>query len=456
MLAVVGVATYAMTDGQVENTRWVEHTHTVIETIATLSARLAEAQNVARGYLLSGDADGLAADDAALRSARDAEARLRALTRDNAQQQARLDRLAPLSQALLAALEPGPAGAGHPRSVERTAAIVRQGDDAMFRIQPILIDLLAEERRLLVLRDLAMAAGVARKRSLQIVGASISLVLLAGAFVLLQREIRRRIEADVALRASEAATRQMNDDLERRVQVRTAELEASNRELESFSYSVAHDLRTPLRGLSGFSEVLLADYHDKLDADGVDALHEIRDNARKLAILIDALLSLSRVTRSELSPGAVNLSALVRSVVSELQAAKPRLDLELIVADGVEARLDPRLARTLIENLVGNAWKFSSKTAGARIEFGVEDVDGEPAFFVRDNGAGFDMAHAAKLFVPFHRLHTVTEFPGTGIGASTAQRIVARSGGRIWADGQVNQGATFYFTLSAKPPGATS
>lgn len=456
VLAMVGVITYAMTNSQVDNARWVEHTHTVIETVATLSGRLAEAQNAERGYLLTGDPDDLAASDAAVRSVPLIEEQLRTLTLDNLQQQERLDRLAPVMQAMLADLESTAKPPANPVARDRRVTALRGGDAAMARIPGILADLLAEERRLLVLRDDAMAAGIKGKRSIQVTGAVISLALLGFAFVALRREIRRRIESDVALRASEAATRQLNDDLEQRVHARTAELEASNRALESFSYSVAHDLRTPLRGLSGFSEILLDEYKDKLDADGVDALDEIYNNSRKMGILIDGLLSLSRVTRSELRSGQVNLSALVRTVAGELEAAEPRLDFQLVVQDNIEAKLDPQLARTLVENLIGNAWKFTSKTAASRIEFGANDTDGQPTFFVRDNGAGFDVAHASKLFVPFHRLHTITEFPGTGIGLSTAQRIVARFGGRIWADGQVNQGATFYFTLSDRSHGATS
>ena len=456
VLVLVGVITYAMTNSQIDGARWVDHTHTVIETIVTLSGHLAEAQNAERGHLLTGDPDDLAAAGAAVRGVQLAEQQLRTLTCDNPRQQKRLDRLAPLMQAMLADIESNAKPPANPVAPDRIVAALRGGDAAMARIQRILIDLLAEEHRLLVFREDAMAAGIRAKRIIQVTGAAISLALLGFAFVALRREIGRRIEADVALRASEAATRQLNDDLEQRVHARTAELEASNRALESFSYSVAHDLRTPLRGLSGFSEILLEEYRDKLDADGVDALDEIYNNSRKMGILIDALLSLSRVSRSELRSGRVDLSALVRSVAGELEAAEPRVDFELVVQDNIEARLDPQLARTLVENLIGNAWKFTSKTAASRIEFGTRDTDGQPSFFVRDNGAGFDTAHAAKLFVPFHRLHTVAEFPGTGIGLSTAQRIVARFGGRIWADGQVDQGATFYFTLSDRSQGAIS
>ncbi|HEV7555010.1 MAG TPA: CHASE3 domain-containing protein [Kofleriaceae bacterium] len=454
---LVGVVTYAMTNSQIDNARWVEHTHTVIETITSFSGRLAEAQNASRGYMMTGDADDLIVYQEAVRSAHLAEQQLRTLTADNARQQQRLDRLAPLTAGLLAHLDENIRhGSTNLTALEAVPARIRNGDAAMARLRPLFADLLAEERELLVDRDDVMRVGVTRKRVIQLSGAVVSLALLTFAFAALRREIRRRVESDVALRASEAATRQLNDELERRVHARTAELEASNRELESFSYSVAHDLRAPLRGLSGFSEILLDEYKDKLDEDGLDALQEIRDNARKMGVLIDALLSLSRVTRSELKSAAVDLSELVRATAGELQKAVPRLNFQLSVADNVQAKLDPLLARMLIANLVSNAWKFTSKMSASRIEFGTTATDGQRTFFVRDNGAGFDMAHAAKLFVPFHRLHTVTEFPGTGIGLSTAERIVARFGGRIWAEAQVDQGATFYFTLSDTAQGTTS
>ena len=226
--------------------------------------------------------------------------------------------------------------------------------------------------------------------------------------------------------------------------------EAASRELEAFSYSVAHDLRAPLRGMNGFAQVLLDSYGDKFDADGRDWLEEILLNAKKMAALIDALLSLSRVTRSDINRESVDLSALVRSVAARLHAAEPGRAVEVVVEDRLRAELDPALARALIENLVGNAWKFTSHVSPARIELGVTEDGGSPTFFVRDNGAGFDMAFADKLFAPFQRLHTVSEFPGTGIGLATVQRIVRRHGGRLWAEGAVGAGATFYFSFSPR------
>jgi PAS domain S-box-containing protein len=233
----------------------------------------------------------------------------------------------------------------------------------------------------------------------------------------------------------------------------TSTAEAANRELEAFSYSVAHDLRAPLRGMNGFAQVLLDTYGDKLDADGQDWLNEIVLNARKMGALIDALLSLARLTRSELSHESVDLSALVRAIAAQLSAAEPGRTVELVVEDHLVADLDPVLARALIENLVGNAWKFTGKAAHPRVEFGRVEARGEQAFFLRDNGVGFDMAFSNKLFGPFQRLHTTVEFPGTGIGLATVQRIVHRHGGRVWAIGAVDAGATVYFTFPNRTSG---
>lgn len=227
--------------------------------------------------------------------------------------------------------------------------------------------------------------------------------------------------------------------------------EAANRELEAFSYSVAHDLRAPLRGMSGFARVLLEGYRDKLDAEGQDWLQEIVLNAQKMAALIDALLSLARLTRSEPRYARVDLSALAREAADQLAAADVGRDVEWVIEPGMVATLDPSLARALVGNLLGNAWKFTSKVSASRracIEAGTIEIEGRRVFFVRDNGAGFDMAFADKLFGPFQRLHTVDEFPGTGIGLATVQRIVRCHGGRVWAEGRVDGGATFYFAFN--------
>jgi len=230
--------------------------------------------------------------------------------------------------------------------------------------------------------------------------------------------------------------------------------EAANRELEAFSYSVAHDLRAPLRGMNGFAQVLLTTYGDRLDAEGRDYLQEIVLNAAKMAELIDGLLALARVTRSEVRREHVDISALAHEVTNRLATSEPERHVDVRVEEGLTADADVRLVRALFENLLGNAWKFTSKAATSRIEVGATQEDGGHAFFVRDNGAGFDMAHAGKLFAPFQRLHTLTEFPGTGIGLATVRRIVHRHGGQIRADGAVGSGATFTFTLPSGEGGS--
>jgi light-regulated signal transduction histidine kinase (bacteriophytochrome) len=234
-----------------------------------------------------------------------------------------------------------------------------------------------------------------------------------------------------------------------------AALKLANRELEAFSSSVAHDLRAPLRGMNGFAQVLLDDYRDKLDASGVESLQEIHTNAVRMGALIDALLSLSRVTRSDLTQESVDLSELAHTITGELATAHRGHRVTVTVQPHLCAFMDPRLARTLLENLLGNAWKFTNTIPSPHVEFAAVEREGTTLLFVRDNGAGFDMAHVDKLFAPFQRLHTVSEFPGTGIGLATAQRIIHRHGGRIWAEGSINQGATFYFTLPGTTIGGT-
>ena len=228
----------------------------------------------------------------------------------------------------------------------------------------------------------------------------------------------------------------------------TAQLEAANVELDAFAYSVSHDLRAPLRSIDGFSQALLEDYAGRLDAAGQDYLQRVRAATQRMATLIDDLLDLSRVTRSEMTIAPVDLSELARELATELTSGDPERHVEIVITPDVAVRADRGLLRVVLQNLMGNAWKFTGKRSDARIEVGVVAADGERAYYVRDNGAGFDMAYASKLFGAFQRLHRVTEFPGTGVGLATVQRIIHRHGGRVWAESAVGRGATFYFTLS--------
>jgi PAS domain S-box-containing protein len=226
--------------------------------------------------------------------------------------------------------------------------------------------------------------------------------------------------------------------------------ELANRELEAFSYSVAHDLRTPLRGIDGFSQALLEDYSGKLDEKARHYLHRVRQSTNHMAQLIDSLLSLARIARDELRREPVDLSELARATAERLSAAQPERSVQFRITDGLRGTGDGRLLGLVLDNLLGNAWKFTQAEPQACIEFGATDEDGQCVFLVRDNGAGFDMAFASKLFGVFQRLHTTDEFEGTGIGLATVQRIIQRHGGRVWAEGKVGRGATFHFTLNER------
>ena len=282
----------------------------------------------------------------------------------------------------------------------------------------------------------------ARDRQLRQLMTGYALILLLGStaiFLTLRIAIaRRRAEDD----------RRMKAELERQVAERTTELNAANKELEAFSYSVSHDLRAPLRSIDGFSQAVLEDYAGRLDDQGRDYLSRVRAATQHMGHLIDDLIKLARVARAEMKRETVDLSALAGEVLAELQKRDPDRRVECRIEPGLTAKGDARLLRVALVNLLGNAWKFTGRQPQSRIEFGaLRDTDGAPAFFVRDNGAGFDMTYADKLFGAFQRLHTSHEFPGTGVGLATVQRIVHRHGGRVWAEGAVGKGATFYFTL---------
>ena len=262
--------------------------------------------------------------------------------------------------------------------------------------------------------------------------------LLGGVMVLRDASEQRRAEDEI---------RSLNAQLEKRVIERTQQLEAANKELEAFSYSVAHDLRAPLRGIDGFSQMLIEDHLANLGPEGLDHLQRIRTSAKRMGQLIDDLLRLARIARRDLHLATVNLSQMANEIIDELRASSPDREISVHIADGIQAEADGYLIRIVLENLLRNAWKYTSKTPLPVIEFGTVRQDGATVYFVRDNGAGFDMAYAARLFGAFQRLHSANDFEGTGIGLAIVQRIVNRHGGRIWAEAAVDRGATFYFVV---------
>lgn len=266
-------------------------------------------------------------------------------------------------------------------------------------------------------------------------------------YVLLRRYERRGGDAMAALIQSRNEVRRANADLERRVAERTQQLEAANRELEAFAYAVSHDLRAPLRSMSGFSQILQDTAPAGLDEKSRHYLQRIQDASLRMSGLIEDLLNLSRIGRSELTARPISLGQIAGEAAASMRERHPGREVQLEIAPGMDVNADPRLLRIALENLLSNAWKYTARASQAHVTIGTLAGEHGPVYFVRDNGVGFDMKYADKLFVPFQRLHPETEFPGSGIGLVTVQRIIARHGGRVWADAKLDEGATFYFTL---------
>lgn len=261
------------------------------------------------------------------------------------------------------------------------------------------------------------------------------------------RDANTELEQDIIARKhAEAEIIRLNAVLEQRVRQRTAELEAANKELASFSYSVSHDLRAPLRRIEGFGQMLVEGYMDALDDRARHCLERIRSGTREMGEMIDSFLRLSRSTRGELNLEPVDLSGMAADIAFTLAEKDPERRVEIDVQPGVVVQGDRRLMTSAMTNLLENAWKYTRTTDKPKVSFGTTEVDGRVAYFVKDNGAGFDMAFVDRLFTPFNRLHKAEEFEGTGIGLATVQRIIARHGGRTWAEGKLGEGATFYFT----------
>jgi PAS domain S-box-containing protein len=587
VLVIVAVIDSRTIDGLVATSRWVEHTHRVLEKISDVGASVGAARRARRAFLVTGEVDSVAEYATEVATARARVHELRELVTDNPAQTARARDLEAAVAARIALMDADVAAKKAGVSLLADPAAMQRSSDAGGRVDDIVAEMLRDERRLLreresgtppapstpppeawLLRERegASDARIATTRRLLGLGTAVGFAILIGAFVGLRHENLRRQASEAELRRRTESLRganafldsvienlpamlvikdvkelrfvRVNRAVERFFGLARADLvgksafelfpaeqaelfeatdrsaldanalvdlaeepiateqgqrwlhtirvpivdehgtpafllgisgditdekraaeelrhakdaaEAANRELESFSYSVAHDLRAPLRSIDGFSEALLEDCADKLDAEGVAYLRRVRGATKRMAELIDDLLALSQVTRSDFERDRVDVGAMARAIVAQLRAAAPERDVAVDISDGLVADADPRLLRIALENLIGNAWKFSAKKPSAHIALGAEGG----AFYVRDDGAGFDVAYASKLFGVFQRLHAVSEFDGTGIGLATVQRIVQRHGGRIWAEGEVDAGATFFFTL--KPSESTT
>ncbi len=441
---------------------WQAHTLEVIDSTEQLIARIRTAESAARGYILTGSPDFEQQFEDSLAGIQQGIEHTQALTVDNPSQQRRIRVLRARVAAKMASLDAGiavrhsqPAGMIDPKLL---GPVVSDTPDRVESVQYAIHEIEGEEHHLLIQRTEVTVAARRQVWTTFSVAFLLDFLLLVAAYKLLDRaeQDRLRLAAGAEKLASGTAQiaalneelKALNADLEARVEQRTRELAVSNQELEAFSYSVSHDLRAPLRTIDGFSLALLEDFAEKLNDEGRDYISRVRGGVQRMGTLIDSLLQLSRVTRSEIQSESVNLSQLATLVFNELQAGDPERNVAFSAQPDVVVQGDPRLLRIALENLIGNAWKFTSKTADARIEFGSSLRAGRTVYFIRDNGAGFDMQYVDRLFTAFQRLHGDREFKGSGIGLATVSRIIHRHHGTISAESATGQGATFYFGLA--------
>ncbi len=438
------------------NQFWVEHTWQVISQVERIMSSAKDAETGVRGYLITRTPSYLLPYTTAVQDLPEELNEFQHLTVDNPSQRTRITLMRAVLDERLAILD---------QSVElrRTGqmdslnALIASGEGIthMDHLRRIADDMEAEERRLLGLRTKAKEAS-ARRARLTLLFASVLDVLLIGLiFRYLAHERSLRLETErtaesLAVSREEIVRKaeeiqMLNVTLEERVRQRTAELETTNRELEAFSYSVSHDLRAPLRTIDGFSLALEEDYSTAVDAVGRDYIKRVRAGVQRMGQLIDALLQLSRITRAEVTREDVDLTALGDSVVENLREENLGRDLEVTVDRRMSLYGDPKLLRVALENLMNNAAKFTSKKPQTIIHFGWDPA--QQAWFIKDNGAGFDMYYVDKLFNAFNRLHGEKDFKGSGIGLATVARVIRRHHGRIWAESTVEHGATFWFTV---------
>jgi signal transduction histidine kinase len=437
---------------------WRAHSFEVITHTKALEVDAIRADDAVRGFLLTGDPSYVETYRSQQSAVEDEMRQVRSMTQDNGGQKQKLAYLQSRLIVRFASLDNGVAiRTSHlgPLNVELIASVMSTSPDGGPTVSYCIRQIEAEETRLLDQRN----NDVRHARLmvwLSFGGASLlDLLLIIAAFEFLIRMARDR--ALLSSHSEEIVNlnvelRTLNADLETRVEQRTRELEVSNKELEAFSYSVSHDLRAPLRTIDGFSLALQEDFAEKLDAEGRDYIVRVRNGVQRMGSLIDALLQLSRVTRGEVIRDRVDISQMVTLVFNEQMAVMPDRDVLLVAQPGVLAQADPKLLRVALENLIGNALKYTSRLEHAKVEFGTEpgrdQHAGQTVYFIRDNGAGFDMQYVDRLFTAFQRLHGDRDFKGSGIGLATVSRIIRRHHGNIWATSELGNGATFYFTLA--------
>ena len=435
---------------------WVEHTYLVINQTERIMSSAKDAETGARGYLITDDLAYLQPLTQSLKDLPGELDQFGSLTSDNPTQQQNLVQMRAVLNERIGLLNQGIDLHRSGEADSLHALIVSgTGKAQMDHLRGLADTMEGEEHRLLKLRIAGERAAARRARLTLFFASGLDLLLIIFMFRYFARERTLRIQTEetaaslAVARAAEQRSadevRELNRTLEDRVRQRTAELEATNRELEAFSYSVSHDLRAPLRTIDGFSLALEEDYTEAVDATGRDYIQRVRSGVQRMGGLIDALLQLSRITRAEITREQVDMSGLAEGVVANLRDEYAPRTLEITVQPGLQVDADPKLLRVALENLLGNAAKFTSKLEKPEIRFGFDPE--QKAYFVADNGAGFDMYYADKLFNAFNRLHGDKDFKGSGIGLATVARVIRRHHGRIWAHAEVDHGATFFFTL---------
>jgi signal transduction histidine kinase len=438
ILISIGMLSYRSTVRDEEDRGWVTHTHLVLERLQAVLIDVTQAETGQRGYLLTGEEKYLEPYQAGLDQVRRDMEEVAKLTADNPRQQDAIKNLKPAVDARLALL------AG-PMQIRRRTGLMAEAEAAkgnseelMNGIRARLSEMRSAEERLLKIRLETAAASTRKMKAVIVLGNAVAALILSLAGFVIHRETGRRSIAEQDLK-------HINQRLERS----TAELSETNNELESFSYSVAHDLRAPLRQIGGYSNVLIRDYGPQLDGEARRYLEKVEAGARKMGRLVDDLLSLSKVGRQELSLQGTSLDSLLRQVIDDLVPECSEREVEWQIGGLFSAECDPGLMKQVFVNLLSNAVKYTGKRERAVIQIGHMMQNDLRVIFVRDNGVGFEMQYIGKLFGVFQRLHKARDFEGTGVGLAIVQRIIRKHGGRIWAEAELDRGATFFFTLGS-------
>jgi signal transduction histidine kinase len=416
ILISIGMLSYQSTIREGEDRGWVTHTHLVVEKLQTVLIDINRAETGRRAHLLTGQDGDLEQYKAGINQVRQDIGEVRGLTSDNPRQQ---------------------------EAIRRLEATV--GKELIDEVRMQIGEMRTAEEQLLARRLETAAVGTRRMKAVIVLGNALAILILSMAGFVIHREAGRRDRAEKELQ-------HVNEHLEQR----TAELSDTNGELESFSYSVAHDLRAPLRQIAGYSSVLLQDYGPDLDTESRRYLEKVEEGARKMGRLVDDLLSLSKIGRQELALQDTPLDSLLRQVVDDLAPECSGREVEWQIGSLFRAECDPALMKQVFVNLLSNAVKYTGKRERAVIQVGQMMQNDLRVIFVRDNGAGFEMQYVGKLFGVFQRLHKARDFEGTGVGLAIAQRIIRKHGGRIWAEAELDRGATFFFTLGSTENKITS